>query len=882
MKRQGSVSLIFAAISIIIVAQSSCARRPVTEFPSPTEGDAVGRDETDIANARWEWFRRQRTYPFDSFPAGARRKAWEAMTSMRGLMPLGTSLGWNPIGPGPSGSPFQMGSTSGRINAIAISPADPNVVLVGSSAGGIWRSGDGGNSFVPVSDSQADLEVGSIAFAPSDPNIVYAGMGDLAGGLLGYGVLKSLDGGQTWTRVDNGSLGEPGLVSGIGVDPTNPNLVYLAQYALLNGSSLFASGFCRSSDGGVSWTRPLSGLPTDMAVDRATPGTIYLALSRVDRPTGQPAGIYQSVDGGNNWKAILPFTFTRSTGTAKVAVAPSNPQMLYAYYGGFNTTGPEQIILQASTDSGATWSPRSLSGVDAAQFGYNTYIAVDPADPATLYVGSRDVYKSTDSGMTWKNLTLNYAPTGPSGSLVFQPDKATAHADQHVMAFSPSGSSHVLIGNDGGLWRSNDAGNTFQSLNSTLSLVQFYSTATHPLDSGLTFGGTQDNGSQKQQASAAKWNLILTGDGGYCFVDPTDPSILFVTYINGNVYRLTADGDKFDKTIGTNKIFGEPDTGPRISFIAPFTSDGVHDVLYFGSWRLFTSIDRGNNWTAPGGMQDLTNGVSPTTGTDVLSAIGVGPANPNVIYTGSSQGRTMVSKDGGATWTDITQGLPNRHITGITVSASDSNTAYVTFSGYATSHVFQTSNAGASWNDVTGNLPDIPVDSLLVDPTNPNILYAGTDIGVFASTSGGYHWAPFSTGLPAVIVRAFAVRPNGNIVAATYGRGAYDLAAGIKPPSVDFSLSPSPGSLTASRGDAITVTLNVGRTGGLSDPVTVTPPDTSGVGIKIKPGGPVTGDSVRFTLKIKGKAPVGPQQLGFKAQDPTGLTRLGVFSLTIQ
>jgi len=144
---------------------------------------------------------------------------------------------------------------------------------------------------VPASDSQVDLEVASIAFAPSNPSIVYAGMGDFAGGLLGHGVLKSLDGGQTWVRVDNGSLREPGLVSGIGVDPANANLVYLSQYDVLSGSTLFASGFNRSTDGGVSWSRTLGGLPTDLAVDRANPGTLYLAMRRLDSPSGQPPGI---------------------------------------------------------------------------------------------------------------------------------------------------------------------------------------------------------------------------------------------------------------------------------------------------------------------------------------------------------------------------------------------------------------------------------------------------------------------------------------------------------------------------------------------------------------------------------------------------------------
>src|SRR5262249_23189844 len=166
--------------------------------------------------------------------------------------------------------------------------------------------------------------------------------------------------------------------------------------------------------------------------------------------------------------------------------------------------------------------------------------------------------------------------------------------------------------------------------------------------------------------------------------------------------------------------------------------------------------------------------------------------------------------------------------------------------------------------------------------TDPNVLYLGTDIGIFASTSGGYHWAPFNTGLPPVIVRAFAARPNGDLLAATYGRGAYELASSIKPLPVDFSLSPSPASVTASRGDTVSVTLNVSRIGGLSDPVTVTPPDTAGLGLKVKPAGPVAGDTATFNLKIKGKAAAGTRQLSFKAQDSTGLTRAAVFSLMIQ
>ncbi|MGH9822320.1 MAG: WD40/YVTN/BNR-like repeat-containing protein, partial [Blastocatellia bacterium] len=440
----------------------------------------------------------------------------------------------------------------------------------------------------------------------------------------------------------------------------------------------------------------------------------------------------------------------------------------------------------------------------------------------------------------------------------------------------------VFISNDGGLWGSNDAGTTFQSLNRSLSLVQFYGVAAHPTDANLTFGGTQDNGSEKRAPGSNQWKQFITGDGGFCFVDPTDPNILFSTYVYGNVFRFTADGDNFDKTIGSNQVFGEPDSGQRIEFIAPFTCDGVHDVLYFGTWRLFTSHDRGDTWAAPGGTLDLTKGTSPNGPSDAINAIGVGPADPNIIYTGSGEGRVMVTKDGGVTWTDVTSSLPNRSVTSITVSGTDSNIAYLTFSGYVSGHVFQTTNAGASWTDISGNLPDIPVNALFAYPSDPNTLIVGTDIGIFGSTVGGNEWGSFNVGLPPVVVNAFTLRPNQNIVAATYGRGAYELPAGIKPPPPDFSISLSPASVSASRGSAAPVMVKIVRTGGFSPSVSVTPPNASSFGVKVKPAKALTGDSVSFTLKIKANAPVGTQQLNFTAQDSSGVSHSASLALTIQ
>ncbi|MGH9827590.1 MAG: WD40/YVTN/BNR-like repeat-containing protein, partial [Blastocatellia bacterium] len=398
-----------------------------------------------------EWFRKQRAYPFASVPADARRKAWLTIKKSNGaLSPQDAGMGWSPVGPAPTDSGLPMGLSSGRINTIAISPADPNVLLIGSSAGGIWRSNDGGNTFIPVSDDQVDLEVGSIAFSQSDPNIVYAGMGDAFGGLLGTGVLKSVDAGQTWTRIDGGSVGQ-GMINALRVDPTNPNLVYSSHFDMLDETSgmLFGAGFEKSTDGGASWNRTLPGLPTDLAIDPLEPKKLYLAMVGVFDGSGRPPGIYQSLDSGNTWNLIRPFSFANGVSTAKIALAPSDPRTIYAYYGGFNPG--LQVLFEVSTDGGATWASKDVSQVDSGQFGYNTYIGVDPADPGTVYLGSRDVYKTTDAGSTWKNLTVNFvpSPTNP-GSWNFQPGQATSHSDQHAVAISPKNSNQVFISNDGG------------------------------------------------------------------------------------------------------------------------------------------------------------------------------------------------------------------------------------------------------------------------------------------------------------------------------------------------------------------------------------------------------------------------------------------------
>ena len=769
----GLVALLSVALLNTVLLSST----PVGSSPSFSSSSAPSlepfaeEERGDNPERRRKWFLFQRTYPFDSMPPNGRRDAWNAIQG-RGLSTFATAAAidtWEPIGPHSTISAFpgNWGNTSGRINSIAVSPADPQIILIGASTGGVWRSTDGGNTFGPVSDNHVDLTVGSVAFSQSNPSIAYAGMGDEGNLFLGSGVLKTTDSGASWTRVSNSTLPSPGATTRIAVDPNNPNRVYLAQFAVLSGPSLFSSGFWVSNDGGVSWTRTFRGLPSDVVIDPLNSQRLFLGMTRVDEPGGLPAGIYRSTDSGQTWASAFPTPFT-STSDVKLSATTISGGLIYGFIGG-NAGAGINLRVMVSNDAGATWTNKGANNIDPGQFSYNSYIAADPNQPDTIYVGTRDVYKSTDGGTSWTNLSGNFQL---ANNFQFTPRSSTTHPDQHGFAFLPDNGS-ILVANDGGISGSTDGGATFRSLNSTLSLTQFYSIALHPTDSSITYGGTQDNGSQRRNTASSVWREIISGDGGNCVINQPLPSTVFTTFVNGTVFRFINNGLQFDRQVAQNSSFGEPSSSPRIAFIAPFIGSEVDSTLYFGTWRLFISSDLGESWSPPGGSTDLTRG-----GTDVLSTIAVARSNESVIYTGSSRGRVMTSTNGGTSWTEINNGLPNRFISYIVVNRTDPSISYLAVSGFGTSHIFKTVNGGATWTPSDTGVPDIPVNALMIDLADSNILYAGSDIGVFRSLDAGATWSPYNAGLPPVVVQAFSANASGLIHVATYGRGAYELDTG--------------------------------------------------------------------------------------------------------
>lgn len=728
------------------------------ETPTTGESEEEGEGEFEgHVDERLEWFLKQRTYPFNDLPEGARQRAWNAREEGSNRTAGGLPLAWRAVGPRPTISDFpaNWGLTSGRINSIAVSPADPNLLLVGAATGGVWRSTNGGASFVPVSDAQVDLAIGSIAFAPSNPQIVYAGMGDAAGGYLGSGILRSTDAGATWTRVSNGTLPSPGTIARIAVDPTDANRLYVAQYSVLSGASLFSSGFFYSTDGGVSFTKTLNGLTRDVVQHPTNPDILYLGVTRYDSGAPNTAGVFKSTNKGQSWTRVYTVPFATAS-NVKVAVTPATPEAVYVVSASGSTAA-----LEVSTDGGGMWAPRGAA-IDTGQFSYNCYLFVHPTSPNTIYIGTRDLWRTVDGGTSYTNVTNNFSVSG-----AYNPTVARSHPDQHHFYISPTNPNTFYVANDGGLSRTNDGGATFASLNGSLGLTMFVSLAVHPSAALRMYGGTQDNGNQRRQPAGTSWEEFQSGDGGQISLDVADPSILYVTYVRHTIWRYANNGNNFQATIGSQTTFAND----RVAFYPPLVGNQTNSNIYFGTFRLYVSTNRGASWTAPGGATDLTNG------SGTLSAIAVSKSDNNTIYTGASDGRVMVSTNGGTNWTDRTPGLPTRFVKSITVDPSNPNTAFVTFSGFLAGHVYRTVNGGQNWTNISGNLPDIPVNTLLLDPRpgNPNTIYVGTDIGVFRTLDGGGTWETFNNGMPPVIVTELAGQPNGLVAASTYGRGAYEI-----------------------------------------------------------------------------------------------------------
>ena len=801
---------------------------------------AEGREtiESDEKPGADEWFYEQRAYPLQDIPIAARMRALtyledderrlrqlkgaqldRATRSETAQEPAWQALGPQPIANGNTGAVQRP--TSGRISAVVLDPGYDGVnnrtVYAGAAQGGVWRSVDNGATWTPLIDDQPSLAVGSIAIDPSNPNVIYVGTGEGNGSgdcYYGVGLLKSIDGGATWTQITGPvSAVNPQVpaflnssISDITIDPTNTQTVYICTktagtYGASGGSGtapLGQRGVWRSTDGGATWRNldPANGnfSANDLALDPKNPSRVFAGI--------QAQGVFRSNSGGEpgSWERLaggLP-----ATGLSRIAFAlgpplpPSTNATIYTAIS--SATGLAGLFR--TTDNGDNWTKLN-DPPNVAQSSYNLTLAVDPVDANIIYFGLVNLYRSTDGGQTWVSQMAGNN-NGESG----------LHADQHALAVYPGDRNILFIGNDGGVWRSGNAVASqmgWQNLNQTLNTVQFQSVALHPVDMNFLLGGTQDNGSNRFTGDSA-WTRVAGGDGGFALIDQSNPSIVYHSFQNNSQAGTTTasfgprvsfnGGDTWFERGCRNCTAGPGRMNPtdRVGFYAPMAlhtgfTRSPGNVIYWGTHRLYRSTDTGQTWTGLGPSTDgFGQDLAPTTGR--LSAIAAHPRLDNttsppgeIVWIGTSNGLVQVTANAGAlesaVFTNVVKApLPNRFVTDIALDANSPKRAYVTYSGFSIStptapgHVFVTDDMGGNWRDISGNLPDAPVTSIALDPFRADTIYIGSDLGVFQTTDRGATWTRLSNGMPRVAT--FMVRYQAatrSLIAATHGRGMFRL-----------------------------------------------------------------------------------------------------------
>jgi photosystem II stability/assembly factor-like uncharacterized protein len=706
-----------------------------------------------------------------------------------------STTSWTPIGPAPivgTSVPNSLGPgnspVSGRIAAVAADPTNANTIYVAAAGGGVWKTTDGGTTWSPLTDSQATLSMGAIALAPSNPNVIYAGTGEADNStdcFYGRGVLKSTDAGATWTLLTgNAGINEfdRTAISRILIDPTDSNTVYVAVATSGENGRVGPYGFYKSTDGGTTWTNTMASVIadpmaefTDAVLDPSHPQTIYVAVGDSTAAKAEN-GVYRSTDAGATWSIAGNFPMGVG-GVIKVAIAPSTSQTLIAAMADPSSGG--LLAMMKTSDGGNTWTTLTKTpNFMGTQGWYDIALAVDPSNANIIYAGgqnsaaqARGFIESTDGGNNWTDISTT------------TPNKSGPHTDHHAIAFDANGK--LLDGNDGGIWRlesSEPKNAVWTDINGNLNTITFTGIALDPSNPNIAYGGSQDNGTEKFTGSRG-WTAFSGYDGGFVRVNPTNPSTVYFTHQytqNGNAWFLRSDDGGVTSESLTNGI-NNKDPGP---FYIHYVMDPSNSSrLILGTYRVYETTNGAYNWapiSAP-----FTNGWNTARG---VTGLGVAYGDPNTIYADVGSGAIFVTTDHGATWheRDI-PGTANfntatKPLGDFAVDPTNEAVAYVTFDmfsnaqGGSLGHVYRTADYGQHWTDISSNLPDTPTSAIVLD-SRTNVLYVGTDIGVYASSNGGASWAPFQTGMPNVRVVDLELCPALNILAAgTHGRGMWEIS----------------------------------------------------------------------------------------------------------
>lgn len=677
---------------------------------------------------------------------------------------------------------------SGRITAIEGVATDPKVLYVGAAGGGVWKSNTAGMTFESVFDKHPQ-SIGAIAIDPNKPNTVWVGTGESNmrnSVAVGLGIYKTTDGGRNWSRM---GLEKSEHISKIIIHPTESNTVYVAVPGPLWSDSP-DRGLYKTTDGGKTWekilyTDEITGC-ADIVIDPRNPDVLLASMWQVRRTPysfasgGPGSALHKSTDGGKTWRKITNGLPTGEFGRIALALAPSAPDNVFAIVESENTS------LLISADGGESWKYQSAtSNVTARPFYFSTLV-VDPKDPKRVYRPAFTLSISTDGG-------YSFSDGGRSSGWV--------HVDHHALWINPNNTNHLYLGTDGGVYMSLDYGVSWTHLKN-LPVSQFYQVAADEQTPYNVYGGLQDNGSWRGPSQSKggienrDWESLLGGDGFWVQPDDTDPDIVYAESQGGNINRVNLKTGQ-NKFIQPQEKQGDPKY--RWNWNAPLVRGAAKPgTLYCGAQFLFKTTDRGNSWTrispdlttndtvkqqqyASGGLTvDNTSAENHCT----IYSIGPSPVDENLIYIGTDDGNIQVTRDGGQTWTLLSQNIPGvppgTWVSRVTPSRHDRNRAYATFDNHAygdmRTYAARTDDGGKTWASISGS--DVLqgyAHVIIEDLENPALLFLGTEFGLYISNDGGQNWVQYKSNFPEYVgVHDLVIQPRTNdLVIATHGRGIF-------------------------------------------------------------------------------------------------------------
>jgi hypothetical protein len=758
--KKNKASLLFSLLFIPILSMTFL-------FPE-IRGD-VSRNPT-TAELRLKWFRQHLKMKEES---------------------LFKNLKWKSIGP------IAM---SGRITDIAVPKGGKFTIYASAASGGLWKTVNNGTTWQPLWDSQASNSVGDIAVSDSNPEIIWVGAGENNSSRSSYsgtGVYKSLDGGASWQHM---GLSDTHHIGRIVIHYQNPGIVYVAALGHLYTRNE-ERGIFKTEDGGKTWEKILYIDDTtgfiDLVMDPLNSNILYAASWERIREAwdmveyGKGSGIYKTKDAGKTWKRLdQGFPQGEFIGRIGIDVSASNPDVLYALVDNHNARKDEKpegldpygikklekVIIGAevyrSGDQGESWQKVNEDDLKNLYSTYGYYfgeIRVSPDNEDEIYVLGVPLLHSINGGKTYENLSYK-----------------GLHGDHQALWIDPENPDHLIDGNDGGLNFSYDRGRTWVDME--MPLGQFYFITVDMEEPFNIYGSIQDNGCWYGPVTAdpdesEHWKPFPGGEASYVAIDPSDWNTLYSEGYYGRLMRVDR------RSWSTKNIRPKPqkeESPLRCNWLTPFIISPHNPwTLYFGSQRLYKSLDQGEHWQAV--SPDLTDNDPEKIQGDVpfctITSISESPLKPGLIYVGTDDGNVQVTKNGGVTWKKIMEGLPpERWVSRIAASRYKESTVYVSLNGYRdddfAAYLFKSDDYGVTWEDIGQGLPGGPINTIKEDPKKEGILYVGSDLGVYVSLDNGKNWESLCSNLPTTFVHDLVVHPRENIlVMGTHGRSVFVMDA---------------------------------------------------------------------------------------------------------